>query len=287
MAGVAFSTFWHGLLGVSRTGEALTPVVTWADTRSVAQAARLRGMLDERHALQRTGCPVHASYYPAKILWFRETMPDLFQSVDWWCSFGEYCYFRLFGVRSCSISMASGSGLFNRREMQWDTELLTVLGVTESCLSPLTDLDSPLRGLREPSASRWPALRDVPWFPALGDGACSHVGCGCGRPGRASVMIGTTGAMRVLPTAAGLPVPAGLWCYRVDSHRELVGGVLGDGGNLVEWLRGSLALGLEPAALDAALLAAKPAGHGLSFLPFLTGERSTAGTRVPAPPFPG
>jgi gluconokinase len=70
-------------------------------------------------------------------------------------------------------------------------------------------------------------------------------------------------------------VPAGLWCYRVDSRRELIGGVLGDGGNLVEWLRGSLVLGLEPAALDAALLSEKPAGHGLSFLPFLTGERST------------
>jgi gluconokinase len=274
IAGVAFSTFWHGLLGVSGDGAAMTPVVTWADTRSAGQAAGLRGLLDERRILQRTGCHLHASYFPAKLLWFRETMPEVFRTVDWWCSFGEYCYFRFFGSRACSISMASGSGLFDRGEARWDAELLAALGVAEPRLSPLVDLDSPLRGLRDPYAGRWPGLKDVPWFPALGDGACSHVGCGCGGNGRASVMIGTTGAIRVLRDPGGT-VPAGLWCYRVDAKRELVGGVLGDGGNLVEWIRGSLGIATPPAALDASLLAATPAGHGLTFLPFLTGERST------------
>jgi gluconokinase len=278
IAGVAFSTFWHGLLGVSGgpagDGAAVTPVVTWADTRSAGQAARLRGLLDERRILQRTGCHLHASYFPAKLFWFRETMPDVFRAADWWCSFGEYCYFHFFGTRLCSISMASGSGLFDRQAARWDPELLSVLGVAESHLSPLTDLDSPLRGLLEPFAGRWPALRDVPWFPALGDGACSHVGAGCAGNGRASVMIGTTGAMRVLRDPGGT-VPGGLWCYRVDARRELVGGVLGDGGNLVEWMHRSLSIGMEPAALDAALQAAAPARHGLTFLPFLTGERST------------
>jgi gluconokinase len=60
----------------------------------------------------------------------------------------------------------------------------------------------------------------------------------------------------------------------MDRTRELVGGVLGDGGNLFEWMRGSLGLGLTK-EIDDALLAAAPAGHGLTVLPFLTGERST------------
>jgi len=275
IAGVAFSTFWHGLLGASRDGTAMTPVVTWADTRSRGQAAALRGLLDERQILQRTGCHLHASYFPAKLLWLRETLPGLFRTVDWWCSFGEYCYFRFFGSRVCSISMASGSGLFDRQAAHWDMELLSALHVAEPRLSALTDYDIPLRGLHDPFARRWPALRDVPWFPALGDGACSHLGCGCGMPGRASLMVGTTGAMRLMSGPGGQAVPAGLWRYSLDARRELTGGVLGDGGNLIEWARGSLGHAMEPAALEAALLAAPPAGHGLTFLPFLTGERST------------
>jgi gluconokinase len=55
----------------------------------------------------------------------------------------------------------------------------------------------------------------------------------------------------------------------------MVGGVLGDGGNLFEWMSGAVSPGLTLEQIDAALLAAVPAGHGLTVLPFLTGERST------------
>jgi gluconokinase len=88
-------------------------------------------------------------------------------------------------------------------------------------------------------------------------------------------MIGTTGAMRAVRPAAGYSrVPQGLWAYRMDRARELVGGVLGDGGNLREWLCERLVLGLPAKQIDDALLNAAPAGHGLTVLPFLTGERS-------------
>lgn len=37
-------------------------------------------------------------------------------------------------------------------------------------------------------------------------------------------------------------VPKGLWCYRVDRHRVVLGGALTDGGSAFEWLRSTLAL---------------------------------------------
>ena len=90
-------------------------------------------------------------------------------------------------------------------------------------------------------------------------------------------MIGTDRGGSHCPRGGSRPggVPHGLWAYRLDRSRELVGGVLGDGGNLFEWMSRTLALGLTPAEIDAALLAAVPAGHGLTVLPFLAGERST------------
>ena len=79
------------MIGADRDGKALTPVMTWADTRSADQAARLSVMLDPGEVLQRTGCPLHPVYFPAKILWIKENQPQLFQKIDWWCSIGEYC----------------------------------------------------------------------------------------------------------------------------------------------------------------------------------------------------
>jgi len=272
--GVAFCTFWHSVLGVSRRGHALTPVLTWADSRGADAADRLRGMVDPDASHQRTGCRFHPSYLPAKLLWLKENQPALFREADWWCSIGEYCLHRIFGRKVCSLSMASGTGLFDRRSLRWDGELLGALGVEESRLSPLGDMESPLGEPAKRFADRWPGLRGVPWFPALADGACSNIGSGCAGPSRAAVMVGTTGAMRVVREAGPVRIPRGLWCYLVDRRRTLVGGALGDGGNLYEWMSAALDLGIAGDALDAALLTAQPAGHGLTVLPFLTGERS-------------
>ncbi len=271
---VAFCTFLHGLIGVDRQGSARLPVITWADTRSADQAARLGEILDPDQILQRTGCPLHPAYFPSKILWFREKQPELFKEVDWWCTIGEYCIRRFTGWRSCSLSMASSSGLFNRTTSTWDPELLAALGLNEGHLSPLEGTDPPAQGLLSPFSQRWPGLHDAAWFPALGDGACSNVGCGCTAPDCAALMIGTTGALRAVRPVGESHVPAGLWSYRLDRSREVVGGVLGDGGNLFEWMGRTLSIGLDPKEIDRALLAAEPAGHGLTILPFLTGERS-------------
>ncbi len=127
-------------------------------------------------------------------------------------------------------------------------------------------------GLSRPYAERWPALRDVPWFPALGDGAAANVGSGCVGHHRIALTVGTTAALRVIEPEVP-EVPTGLWCYRVDRRRALLGGATSEGGNVYAWLSHTLRLG-EPAAVEAALAALPPAEHGLSVLPFLAGERS-------------
>src|SRR5205807_1816092 len=65
----------------------------------------------------------------------------------------------------------------------------------------------------------------------------------------------------------------GLWCYRADRRRVVLGGALNDGGNLAEWCRKTLQLGAS-AEVEREIAAMEPDAHGLTFLPFLAGERS-------------
>ena len=68
-------------------------------------------------------------------------------------------------------------------------------------------------------------------------------------------------------------VPWGLWCYRADRRRSLLGGALTEGGNLFDWMTRSLNLADAP-DMERALAEIPPDSHGLTILPFLAGERS-------------
>ena len=274
IAGVAMSTFWHNVLGVDAQGRTATPVYTWADTRSVDAAEELCCQVDAFQYHARTGCMLHPSYLPAKLVWLCGTQPELFRQSIRWMSFGEYFYLRLFGRPLCSLSMASGSGLLDQNQRDWDDRILEVLPIERDQLSTLIDLDVPPSGLIKQFANRWPSLSCIPWVPAIGDGACSNVGSGCSTPDNVALMVGTSGAMRVLWKVETTSVPLGLWCYRADRHRFVIGGSLSNGGLLFVWMNETLRLSNDREALECQLAQMEPVSHGLSVLPFLAGERS-------------
>ena len=169
--------------------------------------------------------------------------------------------------------MASATGLLDQRTCAWDPELLAVSSITTDQLSPIGETKAVFAGLRPEFAGRWPELRAVPWVPALGDGACSNLGAGCASRSRLALMIGTSGALRALWRTEAVSFPWGVWCYRADHQRVVLGGALNDGGSLVAWLSQSLRLPTLPEA-EAAVGALEPDAHGLTILPFWAGERS-------------
>jgi len=270
ITGVTASTFWHSVLGLDREGHPTTPVLYWADRRAAEAARELREHLDEAAVHRRTGCVLHSSYWPAKLLWLSRERTGDFEPAARWVSPADYFYERFFGETRVGTSMASATGLFDQNRRRWDEGVIEALPVELHQLSPISD--EPLRGLSDEWARRWPALRDVPWLPAAGDGACSNVGSGCTRSDRLALMVGTSGAMRVLWKAESVEIPDGPWCYRADDKRFVMGGALSDGGNLVAWLRETLRLP-EPEETERILAEMEPDSHGLTFLPLLAGER--------------
>lgn len=270
---VALDTFWHSLIGVDANNRPLTPLILWEDTRPQAAAAALRKELDEAAIHARTGARLHASYWPAKLRWLATQEPETVARVTQWLSFGEYLHRQYLGRSVCSLSMASGTGLLQTRARAWDTELMGVLHVRPEQLPPLGDLHDRLQGLTPAYAARWPALGTIPWFPAMGDGAAASVGSGGTSVENWSVTIGTSSAMRVVVPPEHAAPPIGLWLYLLDAKRAVLGGALSEGGNLLVWLDRMLEL---PALRvgERRVAALPPDGHGLTVLPYLSGERS-------------
>lgn len=274
VAVVAASTFWHSLLGLGEDGQPLTPLYLWLDARSRSEAASLRQHLDERAIHARTGCVLHWSYWPAKLRWLRRADADVFHGVARWVSFGEFLLEQLTGAWRISVSMASATGLLDQHTCDWDAELLDACGVRREQLGRSAPLRDGVR-LRSEFAQRWPGLSGAACLPAVGDGACSSIGAGCATPAHFALMIGTSGAERVVfRPADGFGIPWGVWCYRVDEQRAVMGGAFNDGGSLFDWLHGAIRLpDLQMA--ERAVAELEPDAHGLTVLPFWGGERST------------
>jgi len=273
IAGVAIDTFVSNMMGVDTEGQVVFPLTTYADTRAAGEAEALREEFAEAEVHNRTGCRFHPSYWPARLRWLHHTWPEDFARVARWMTLGEYLEWTLFGDAAVSYSVASWSGLLDRRRLVWDEALLAALPIHISQLSPLTDISRPKRGLLPQFAARWPALAEVPWFPAIGDGAAANIGSGCTSPGRVALTVGTSSAMRVVTSDDIAELPAGLWCYRVDGNRSLPGGALTEGGMVYAWMLDTLRL-TNPSHLEKSLAQMPPDSHGLTVLPFLAGERS-------------
>jgi gluconokinase len=235
------SCFAHSLVAVDASWRPLTPILGWRDTRSAGAADWLRRRLDDDEVHARTGAYLHPSFWSAKLAWLAQEQPEAFRRAAHFVSFSDF----LRGVPETSLSMASSSGLLDLTARGWDEELLSTLGV-------------------EPE--RLPRIVDQPvWL----DAACSNLGAGCVGRERAALMVGTSGALRILYESERPQPRPGLFLYLLDEHRVVEGGALSDGGNLYAWLERTL----RPS--EGSLNDRLPGEHGLTFLPFLGGERST------------
>ena len=275
---VALSCAWHTLVGVDAGGRPTTELTTWLDGRAGPEASALRAALtDAEDTRRRTGAPIHPSLPPARLAWFRHHRPEAFAATRRWCSLPEVLAGRWFGAPAGpSPSIASGSGLYDQRRRAWDDELLAATGVARDALVAVEDV--PRDRLSTDYRSRWPLLADVPWFPAVGDGAAAVVGSRCEGPDRAALTVGTSAAVRVLTsvqTRLARPLPAALFGYLLDGERAVVGGARSNAGNLVAWAGEVLRLGAgDPVARATA--GRDPGSHGLDVDSSLVTERSPA-----------
>ena len=248
---VATSSFGHSLLALDDAGRPLTPILSWRDTRSADAADWLARRVDVHAVQARTGCHIHTSYWPAKLVWLAREEPDVFRSARRFLSFCDYLYEQLLGRDvAASLSMASATGLMDLHTRAWDRELLETIGV---------------------DAERLPSISDVQldgWYPAVLDGACSNIGTGCVTRERAALMVGTSGALRTLYESDEPQPRGGLFLHRFDDRRIVEGGSLSDGGSLYAWIQQTVKDN------EGSLADRDPDSHGLTFLALLGGERS-------------
>lgn len=281
---VAFSAAMHSLIALNEDGEPLTAALTYADNRALAQASRIRAEPGSLSLHRRTGTPVHPMSPLTKLVWFREEEPETFETAARWVSVKEYVFYRLFGEFVVDHSVASATGLFNLRSLDWDEEALGIAGVRAEKLSRPVPTTHAVRGLEEAYAERLGVEPDTPFVVGANDGVLANLGVGAVDPGVFSVSIGTSGAVRTTVPEPTVDEEGRTFCYALMEDAWVIGGPINNGGIAFRWLRDEIfpelkesaeAEGRDPYDLMDELAAGVEAGSGdLVFLPYLVGERA-------------
>jgi gluconokinase len=282
--GVSFSSAMHSLIAFDADWQPLTRVITWADARAVKYTEELKSNGIGQEIYSKTGTPIHPMAPLSKLLWLKNEQADIYNNAVHYLGIKEFLFNRLFGANKMDYSIASGTGLFNIFNLDWDEQALSVTGITKEQLPEPVDPYTIETGMDPQYAAEMGLDVDTPFIYGAGDGPLSNLGVNAIQPGVAAVTIGTSGAIRVVTDAPKIDPKGRTFTYALDKDHWVVGGPVNNGGDVFRWARDNMfdsekstaeLLGIDSYDLLTEIASKIPAGaDGLLFHPYLGGERA-------------
>jgi xylulokinase len=262
---IGLSGQMHGLVVLDDRDRALRPAILWNDQRTEAECVEIEERIGLARLIQLTGNRALTGFTAPKLLWLRRHEPTTYAQVAHVLLPKDYVRLRLTGEHAIDVADASGTLLFDVARRRWSQQMLEALELDPAWLP---------RALESPEVSG-ETDGGIPVAAGAGDQAAAALGVGVDRPGPVSVVLGTSGVVfAALPAFAADPqARVHAFCHAVPGAWHAMGVMLSAGGSL-RWLRDVLG---PRGGYDELTAAAEewPAGtEGLTFLPYLSGERT-------------
>ncbi len=271
VTGIGLSGQMHGATLLDKAGAVLRPCILWNDGRSTVECAELEAAFPDLHRI--TGNLAMPGFTAPKLLWLRKHEPGIFARIAMVLLPKAYIRYRLTGDQVEEMSDAAGTLWLDTGKRAWSDAALAAGGMTRAQMPRLVEGSAVSGTLRSDLAQRWGMARPPVVAGGAGDNAAGAIGLGAIRDGDAFLSLGTSGVLWVT-TATFAPNPASAahaFCHAIPDTWDQMGVVLSAAASLV-WLSGVLED--SEANLLAALGEAPTGPSPVTFLPYLTGERT-------------
>jgi xylulokinase len=264
-AAIGLSGQMHGLVVLDDRDRVLRPAILWNDQRTEAECVEIEERVGLARLIQLTGNRALTGFTAPKLLWLRRHEPTTYAQVAHVLLPKDYVRLRLTGEHAIDVADASGTLLFDVARRRWSQEMLEALELDPDWLP---------RALESPEVSGQ-TVAGIPVAAGAGDQAAAALGVGVDRPGPVSVVLGTSGVVfAALPAFAADPqARVHAFCHAVPGGWHAMGVMLSAAGSL-RWLRDVLGPRGGYDELTAAAEEWPARTEGLTFLPYLSGERT-------------
>jgi xylulokinase len=272
--GIGVSGQQHGFVPLDADGRVIRPAKLWCDTSTTEECALLtRRLGGARAAIRRAGVSFLPGFTAPKILWLKRHEPGNYRRLRHVLLPHDYLNFHLTGNYRMEYGDASGTALMDVRRRAWSPAVIRAIDPRlADWLPPLGPSDQACGTLGAERARRYGLPAGVVVSAGGGDNMMGAIGTGNVRPGIVTASFGTSGTIYA---CAARPVidPAGeiaAFCSSTGSWLPLLCTM--NVTTVTERVR--TLLGLDHAALDAAVAGTPPGAAGLLLLPYLAGERT-------------
>jgi len=270
---VAASAIGPCMLPVDGAGKPLMNGVLYGvDTRATAQIAALNARIGEDVILAICGNALTSQSVGPKILWLKETQPELFARTEKILTSTSYLTWKLTGEYVIDhYTAANFSPLYDVSRQDWTAELAHILSLDRL---PRLMWSTEIAGHVTPRAAAETGLSiGTPVTCGTIDAAAEAVSVGVAAPGEMMLMYGST---IFIIQVTGQPVrDARLWYAPwlfPGRHASMAG--LATSGTLTHWFRDQLACDADFAELAKEAAASPKGAKGLLCLPYFSGERT-------------
>ncbi len=281
VAAVGASGQMHSSVFLDRAGAVIRPALLWCDGRTTAECAAITARAGGEGRLRElVRNPALEGFTLPKVLWLRAHEPDAYARLATVLLAKDFVRYRLTGALATEPSDASGTLMFDPARGRWSDELLAAVEVAPSLLPAVGGSAEVLGRVTAEAAAATGLPLGTPVVGGGADNACGAAGVGVVAPGEAVASWGTSGTV-LAPTAEPLVDPglrAHTFCHVAPDVWYVMGVILSAGGAFA-WYREQLARDLAAAGdadarLDAEAASVAPGADGVTFLPYLQGERT-------------
>ena len=281
IAAVGISGQMHSSVFLDRAGEVLRPALLWCDGRTTVECAEITERVGGEDRLRELACNAALEGFTLpKVLWLRNHEPDAYARLATVLLAKDYIRYRLTGALATDPSDASASLMYDTAHLRWSEEILAAVDVPMSIVPNVGGSAEVLGHVTVEGAAASGLSKGTPVVGGGADNACGAAGVGAISPGECVSSWGTSGTVlapmsepRVDPT-----LRAHTFCHVAPGVWYMMGVVLSAGGAF-NWYREQLARELTDARdadrrLDDEAASVRAGADGVTFLPYLQGERT-------------
>ncbi len=283
IAGVSIDGQSWSAIAIDKEGNVLTRTPIWMDTRAQSICDRLNREIGADRIFEVSGNSLQPSYTTAKVLWYKENLPEVYGRIYKILQSNSFIAYRLTGEISQDISQGYGLHFFDMKKGTWDEDMCREMGLPIDFFPEIVPCDHIVGTVTAAAAEQIGLLAGTPVVAGGLDACCGTLGAGVIHPGETQEQGGQAGGMSICMDTykadprliLGYHVVPGLWL--------LQGGTTG-GGGVMRWFEHEFAdyersiqevKGISSLNQLNVIAEKVPAGcEGLIFLPYMAGERS-------------